>query len=263
VSISGRVQDASLDYAGLSLGTIIKRLIQETLARPNGSLPITLPPDEAGTSERHYLGFELGKVWERVQQISKVLDGPEVALEPRLTADRMGVELALRTGTVADSTLHQMGQDWSVDMSVPRGNLAGLTVTEDGSAVVNLAWASGSGMDTALMLASAPDASAASVGYPLLESVRSYSDVTVQATLDSHASADVTENARPWVPWKMRIPVDVRLGQYRNGDYWSVRIGRNHPYLDQGTYRARMASHSGQVGGEMVEVTLVPTRVGS
>lgn len=262
-SIPGRVQDATLDFTNLSLGTIVKRLIEETLARAGGTLPIVLPADVAGTSERHYPGFELGRVWERVQQISKVIDGPEVALEPRLTDDRMGIELVLRTGTPTEPALFQAGQDWGIDMSVPRGDLGGLTVSEDGSAVVNTAWASGSGMDTALMLSSTSDDTAFDVGYPLLESVRSYSSVEVQATLDSHAEADVTENSRPWVTWKLRIPVDGRLGQYRNGDWWSVRVGRDHPYLEAGVYRARMASHNGQVGGEMVDVTLVPTQVGS
>lgn len=262
-SVVGRVQDASLDFVGMSLGTIVKRLVQETLAQPGGSLPIVLGPDIAGTNERHYPGYELGSVWERVGQLSKVIGGPEVALEPRLTPDHMGIELVLRTGTPTDPTLHQSGDDWWIDISVPRGDLGGLTVTEDGSAVVNRAWASGTGMSTAVLLSDAVDPTAAAAGYPLLESVRSYSDVSVQATLDAHAAADIAENARPWVTWKLRVPVDERLGQYRNGDHWSVRIGRNHPYLERGTYRARMASHTGQVGGEMVDITLVPTRVGS
>jgi hypothetical protein len=258
--VPGRVQDASLDFTGLSLGTIVKRHIEESLARPGGSLPIILPADVVGTDERHYPGYELGYLWDRVQQISKVAGGPEVALEPRMMADLMGVELALRTGT---PELFQSGQDWWVDMSVPRGTLGGLTVTEDGSAIVNRAWASGTGMASALMVSSATDATASAAGYPLLETVRPYSEISVQEMLDSHAAADVAANARPWVTWKMRIPVDERLGQYRNGDYWSVRIGQNHPYLDRGVYRARMASHTGQIGGEMVDITLVPTQVGA
>lgn len=261
-SYTGRVQDASLDYTSLSLGTIQKRLVQVALARPNGTLPIVLPADEAGAHERHYLGFELGEMWDRIDQLSKVLNGPEVAFQPRLTTDRLGVEWVMRTGTNADPLLHQTGMDWTIDLSVPRGVLGGLTVDEDGQAITNLGWATGSGMDTALLIGSATDATAAVAGYPLLESVRSYGSVTAQGTLQGHAASDVDANRRPWQTWSMRVMVDDRLGQYRNGDWWSVRIGRNHPYLDEGVYRSRMASHRGSITADWVDITLVPTMGG-
>lgn len=260
---AGRVQDASLDYTGLSLGTIVKRLVQATIAQTGGALPIVLPADEAGASERHYLGFELGSTWDRISQISKVIDGPEVALDPRLTADRMGIEHVLRTGTLADPTLHQAGQDWYVDMSVPRGDLGGLTVKEDASSITSRAWATGKGSETALLISVASDPTAAAAGYILTESVRSYSEVSEQATLDAHAAADVDANRRPWQTWTLKIPVDERLGQYRNGDWWSVRVGSSHPYLASGLYRSTMTSHSGSLADSMVSIALVPTMEGA
>jgi hypothetical protein len=262
-SIPGRVQDATLGYTGLSYGTIQKRLVQESLARPNGSLPIVLPADEAGTVERHYEGFELAEVWQRVSELSAVFGGPEVAFEPRLTTDLMGVEHVMRTGTTADPVLHQTGQDWIVDLGAPHGNVGGLKVVEDGSAVTNLAWATGDGMDTALMLSASPDASAPSAGYPLLESVRSYSSVKVQGTLDGHAQSDVAGNARPWRTWSLRVQADERLGQYRNGDWWTVRVPRGHLFLEPGSYRSRMASHKGSIGSQWVDIELVPMEVTS
>jgi hypothetical protein len=61
----------------------------------------------------------------------------------------------------------------------------------------------------------------------------------------------------------LRIPVDDRLGQMRVGDWWSIRVGAGHPFLTKGVYRSRMADHSGKIGEQMIDVTLVPTRVGS
>ena len=260
-SAPGAIAASSLSYSGLSLGTIAKRLVQAALAHSGGDLPIVLPDDEAGTHERTYPGSDLATVAQRLQQLAEVQGGPEYAFEPRLTADRMGIEWMLRVGTTADPALHQDGLDWVVDTSAPRGQVSGFTVTEDASAVATRAFAKGSGTDTAALI-SRPSARADLLdsGYPLLESARSYSTVLEQSTIDAHAAADLATNDRPWTTWSLSLVADDRLGQVRPGDWWQVRVGE-HVYLERGTYRARMASLKGAFGSSTIDLGMVPMEV--
>ena len=252
---------ASLSWSGLSLGTIQKRLVQTALAHTGGDLPVVLQADEAGPHTRTYPGAEMATVAQRLDELSQVINGPEFAFEPRLTADRLGVEWVMRTGTLADPLLHQAGLDWVASATASRGSIAGLTVTEDASSVATRAFAKGSGTDEASVISRpAARSDLLAAGFPLLESARSYSSVTEQATVDSHAAADLDANDRPWMTWSLSLAADARLGQYRPGDWWQVRVG-DHVYLDAGSYRARLASIKGAFGSPTVDLGMVPVEV--
>lgn len=258
----GAVAASSLSYSGLSLGTIAKRLVQEAQAHTGGTVPVVFPDDESGTSERTYPGYELATVGQRLQELSEVEGGPEIEFAPRLTADRTGVEWVMRVGTTASPQLVQPGMDWMVDTSVPRGALGGLSVNVDATSVANRAFAKGTGSDEATLISRPGTAPAQwSGGYPLLESVGTYSSVLEQTTLDAHAAADLETNDRPWQTWRLRVPADRRAGAARPGDWWQVRVGDDHVFLEAGLYRSRMASMSGDLGSEFCNVELVPTEV--
>lgn len=258
----GALAASSLSYSGLSLGTIAKRLVQEAQAHTGGTVPVVYQADEAGVNTREYPGNGLASVGQRLQELSGVLNGPEMDFAPRLTADRTGIEWAMRTGTTAAPQLAQPGLDWMVDTSVPRGDLGGLSVTEDASKVANRAFAKGSGTDKATLISRPGTAPAQwDAGYPLLESAESYGSVEEQSTIDSHAAGDLAANDRPWQTWGLKVPVDRRVGAARPGDWWAVRVGDDHVFLEAGLYRSRMASMSGSLDGEFAEVSLVPTEV--
>lgn len=260
---AGAVAASSLSYSGLSLGTIAKRLVQEAQAHTGGTVPVVFPDDEAGTNDRTYPGYELATVGQRLSELSEVEGGPEMEFQPRLTADRTGVEWVMRVGTTAEPQLAQAGLDWMVDTSVPRGNLGGLSVNVDASAVANRAFAKGSGSDEATLISRpGTDPAQWAAGYPLLESASSYSSVIEQATIDAHAAGDVEANNRPWQTWRLKVPVDGRVGTARPGDWWKVRVGEDHVFLDAGLYRSRMASMSGDLTSGFCDVNLVPTEVG-
>lgn len=258
---AGAIAASSLSWSGLSLGTIAKRMVQAALAHVGGGLPVVLPGDQAGSATRTYPGFELATVGQRLDEIAQVEGGPEVAFDPVLTADRLGVEWVMRTGTTADPTLHQDGLDWVLDASAPRGPVAGFTVTEDASSVATRALAKGSGTDEATLISRpAVRTDLLDAGFPLLESARTYSSVLEQGTVDGHARADLAGNDRPWQTWSLKVATDDRLGQYRPGDWWQVRVGE-HVYLDRGAYRARLASLKGAFGDGTVDLGMVPMEV--
>lgn len=258
---AGSPAASSLVYSGLSLGTIAKRMVQEALAQTGGALPVVLPADVAGTHERSYPGYELAMVGQRLSELSAVENGPEIQFDPRLTSDRQGIEFAFRHGSEADPALHQSGMDWVVDTTVPRGVLGGLRVTEDASNMTLRAIAKGPGTAKATLISRAATSGLLAAGYPLLDSVRSYtSDTQSQSSLDANAAGDLDANDRPWQTWNLTVKADDRMGQVRIGDWWAVRLGGG-PFLPAGTYRSRLAAMSGALGGDTVDLTLAPTEV--
>lgn len=261
---AGAVASSLLTYSGLSLGTIAKRLVQEAQAHTGGTVPVVFQADEAGTNERTYPGYELATVGQRLSELSEVEGGPEIEFQPRLTADRTGVEWVMRVGTTSAPQLVQAGLDWMVDTSVPRGNLGGLSVNVDASAVANRAFAKGSGTDEATVISvPASEPEMWDSGYPLLEAVGSVGGDggNYQENVNRHAAGDLQANDRPWQTWRLRVPVDSRVGAARPGDWWKVRVGEDHVFLDAGLYRSRMASMSGDLTSGFCDVNLVPTEV--
>lgn len=255
-----RPQDTAIVYRNLSLGTIAKRLISTAMDHTGGDLPIVLPPDEAGTATRRYPGYELAWVSDRLQELSDVIGGPDIALTPRMTSDRLAIEWVLRTGTTADPLLHQTGDDWAWDRGAPNGSLTSLSVTRDATDLAHRAWAIGSGTETQLMLGMAADLGPVAAGYPLLEAETSHTSVIEQSTLDGHAAALAAGSRRPWQTWALSVRADLapRLGEYRPGDWCQVHVPDSHEYLAAGSYRTRILSISGDLGTG-VSLTLAPT----
>lgn len=265
-------------YSNLSLGTIAKRLVQLTESQDGGELPIVLPDDVAGSEERTYRGHELSTVRSRIEQLMGVIDGPDIAFEPRFTEDRLGVEWVMRVG---DPLLQQDGDDHVWDSRVPQSPITGLSVSRDAGRVATRSWATGSGMDEALLMARRGPANLGmddlrDAGFPLTEITESQTTVEDQLTLNRWADGNLRAGQRPWQTWTANaqarprailpdgtaIPAGPQLGQYRPGDWVRVWIPQSHPLLGlllpEGFHRARVMEVSGGMG-DQVKVTLAPS----
>ena len=251
-------------YTGISLGTQAKRLVELAQTHAGGTLPIVLPADEAGTSERTYKGHELATVAARLDELSGVIGGPDIAFEPRLTADRLGVEWIMRVGTTTDPLLHQPGDDHVWDMRVPRGGVSGVSVRRDASGLASRAWLTGAGSDEALLMDAAADSTLTDAGFPLLETSVARSTVGDQATLNQWAQGVLTSKSRPWMTWSFTVDAASHptLGRYRAGDWARIWLPTDHPYLGlilpAGYHRARILSISGDLTNT-VKLELAPT----
>lgn len=256
----GRVQDTVLRWSGMNLGSIAQFLVHSSMQRVGGALPIVFQSvTDAGLQERTYPGYELGWVGERLRQLVEVSGGPDIAFEPRLTADGLRVEWVMRVGTDADPLLHQRGDDWRWDRGATRGGLRLLTVDEDATGVAQRAWAVGSGMESDLLLGVAVDLAPHAAGFPLLETDTSSSNTTVQGTLDAQAAAALAVARRPWSTWSVEVRDDVPpLGEYRPGDWSSINVPDDHVFLRAGDYRTRILSITGD-GSPKVSLRLAPT----
>jgi hypothetical protein len=255
-----RVQDAVLSWSGVSLGTIAKKLVETAVAHTGGSLPVVLPDDVAGTATRTYPGYELAWVGDRLQELTQVDGGPDVAFEPRLTADGLSVEWVMRTGTDDDPLLHQEGADWIWDRGATKGGVTSLGVDVDATGMAQRAWAIGSGTEVDLMVGEADWTAPLDAGYPLLETDASYTSVIDQGTLDAHALGLVLYAQRPWATWSLGVRADASptLGEYRPGDWCAVHVPPDHGYLPEGEYRTRVLSFSGDLTTQ-VSLKLAPT----
>ena len=265
---NGRVQESSLTWSSLSLGTIAKRLIAESETHTGGGLPIVLPTDEAGSHARTYYGYESATVGERLKQLAEVDGGPDLALQPRLTTDGLSIEWVLRTGTVADPLLHQIGADWQWDRGAAQSAVRLLSVRVDASSVASRVWVYGGGSEEAQLVGYDDDTTLTDAGYPLTETDAARSNVSVQGTLDAYATALLGSSSRPWSTWDLEVSDggDVTdgvptLGAYRPGDWCQVSIPLGHEYLRPGAYRSRILEVSGGLDRK-VRLKLAPTLEG-
>ncbi len=249
----------SATYTG-SLGTIAKRLIELAMSHAGGELPVVLPDETPGSNTRTYNGYDLGPLGARLDELMGVINGPDIAFEPRLTADRLGIEWVMRVG---DPLLHQRGDDHVWDSRVPQGGVSGLSVERDATGLAQRAWVTGEGMESALLMERAEDPALLDAGFPLTEVADSRPTVGRRSTLQSHAESALRASLRPWATWSATVQASAspRLGTYRPGDWARVWVPEDHPYLSlmlpAGFHRARVLEVSGGMG-EHVNLKFAP-----
>lgn len=256
----------SLEEQEKSLGTIARDLIDLAMEHAAGELPIDLPEPVAGAHVRTYNGYDLGVLGARLTELMNVEGGPDLALRPYVTPDRMGIRWELRAGTDADPLLHQHSGDWVLDAAAMKGPVQGIGVDVSATGLASRAWVTGEGAESALLMELADDDSLTSRGYPMLEVVESRHTIQERPTAASWAAANLAGAVRPWTTWTVQAASSAirRNGEImRPGDFVSVVVPPEHPYLrwrvPAGTHRARALEISGDVESSPVTVRLAPT----
>lgn len=267
----------SATYRNMGRGTIAKRLVQLATAHTHGALPIRLPDDEAGDRTRTYRGFDLATVQQRINELMDTEDGPEVAFQPKLTEDRLGIEWDMRVGTETAPLLSQQGEDWQWRLGLPRGPVVGVSLSRDASGMTSEAFAADSAMEESKTIVRQQPADARVTdlrehGFPLMQSAQSRQgdseDGSISpATLRAWARSDLQARNRPYTELSLTVDANAhpRLGTYRPGD-WARLWVEGHPLLglmwaNGGYHRTRIASVSGGMDG-LVNVGLMPALEG-
>ncbi|ROP78333.1 hypothetical protein EDF18_0979 [Frigoribacterium sp. PhB107] len=250
---------ADTNLSGLWLGTIAKRIVQQARAHTGGNVPVVFQADEAGTSERKYLGADLALVGDRLEDITNVIGGPDIDFAPRFTADRLGIEWVMRVGTAAQPQLSSTRTHvW--DLAVPEPSVRGLQVKRTAERMVGRAWATGGRTDDVVMTARYENPTLTAAGYPLLEAVdSSHSSVSVQSTLDGYAAEAARTGYKPIEFWSFEVDATAtpRVGTYQVGDYSRTKI-KGDPYVPDNVtdgYLRRIVAMSGDEQGRWIKVT--------
>jgi hypothetical protein len=258
---------------GMELGTIAKRWVQQAREWTGGDVPVVFEDDRLAPSdedhERNIEGASFKKVGEVLRQLTEVEGGPDIRFRPRMTADKLGIEWVLETGTetkpmLAGSTVHE----WSLGLN---SQVSGLNVSVDASALAGTAWATGGRSGDEVLVARSVDPYLVERGFPLLESLdSSHSSVSKQATLDGYAAEGTTLGRGPVEEWSFNVEADTnpKLSSYWEGDWCDISIpaynperGDGDPYLfEKYTSRRRITGFSGNVKGDIVNITTAATR---
>lgn len=253
-------------YAGLSLGTIAKRLVQLAQSHTGGNLPIVLPGDVAvvdptGQHDRTYNGYDLAWVGTELRNLTGVIGGPEIAFRPSFAATPGFIQWTMVTGTEADPLLHQAGADWTLDNNAQAGALGGVSVAIDGTSMGDEAWVKGNGDAEGALIGHVLQSTLTSQGYALFEvEVTGHDSTELVATLNGYASAALASAARPTNTFTLKLQRDQSpsVAQYQVGDYVKLLVGDNHRYYPPGlTIRSRIVQRTGD-DTDLVSVQLAP-----
>ncbi|HEY4267858.1 MAG TPA: hypothetical protein VGM94_06670 [Galbitalea sp.] len=254
---------ANTDLVGMTYGLMVKRLVQQMMSWPGGTLPIVFQDDEIGGAyEQHYLGANLTKMDAAVASFIGRENGIDIDFLGRRTSDRRGVEILLRTGTLAEPELHGISEHrW--DLSVPRPSIRNLQVADDATNMTGQAWTTGGRQDGTAVVSRAMNTALTDVGYPLMESVdSSHPDVSDPATLLAYSQDAIADGAAPGNTWSFEARADrnPRVGAYWPGDFVNVIVPRDHPWIPKaGVHRREIRSTSGDQDGKWIKVILDET----
>lgn len=255
--------------SGLSLGTIAKRWLQQSMEWTGGEIPIAFQPDEAGEHERNFEGVDFKGVREAIRQLQEVENGPETNFQARFIGNGQFVESLFQTGTnasplITSPTVH----GW--DLTAPESSVTDFEVDIDGTALADIAWGTGGRAADTVLVARAVSDELTRNGYPLFEQIdSSRTSVKEQSTLDAHAAASLYDGSRPWQTWSFKVQADETplVGTYATGDFCRLTVGEfdpktdsGDPFVPGGSYEHRIVGLAGDVDGEDVSVYCSPKR---
>ncbi len=220
--------------SGLSLGTIVKRLVQESEKFPAGELPIVFEADRAGIHERLYEAVDGKPVLDAMDDIGELDDGIEYDFVPQV--DELD-NLSYRLVTGLDGDGRIVGTDaltWNTGGQLP--DIRGWAPNDLVTGVATDAIFTGGKGDDVTLAARASSSVLTDQGWPRVEVWdSSHSTVSVQSTLQSLANGRITGVAS-------RPQFDVRAESafgVRHGDIVEV-ASQGHWLLPDGNPRERV-----------------------
>jgi hypothetical protein len=247
-------------FTGLSLGTILKKIIEQALSWPSANLPIVLPADIAGVHTKTWDGIAFKSVSSAIADISNLEGGPDFRADARHQADRKGIEWLLRTGTdtapiIRSATTHR----W--DLTAQQSNTRRLRVGYDAGMLGSVSWVTGGRSADIALVERASSNTLTDAGYPLREVLDSSRvDVVERPTAQRYAQENLrrAQGAIEVYSFQVRKDSPPYLGQYDVGD-WFTAIVKDNDWLPDGWHLWEITGMSGDEGPW---VTITAVKVG-
>ena len=235
---------ADTAFTNANLAEIALALFEQGTAGPGYELPINFPTVATGGAIiRTYWGYDLATYQDRILDLTKEENGPDVRLDPRIYTgdDANYVVWDLRIG---QPHLGQTLAPWAWEHGA-----AGVQLGYDLDAkdVASTVYVGGSGQDRLKQIGSASDPKLINQGFPALDLLDgSHSSIGDVAQLNAWAAGDLTQHGIPQESWSVKVPAggDPRIGQFRVGDDMLVGVPA-HPLIPEGDYRRRITKIAG------------------
>lgn len=242
--------------AGLSLGSIGKRLVAARLAFPGAPAAIfDLPPDEIGTHERAYLFSSMKAIGPALTDLTNVENGPDFAFDAQRGAG-LGLRYVMRHGSEDQPRIGTYAGSWHLGEGSP---ITGLKIKDAVAAGASAGWMTAGKQSGAPLLSRVINDAPIAAGYPPLDVVdTSHSDVSQQATLDAYNTGNVAEaqQAVRALSFSVRADATPALGQYRPGDTMTIDVPDGHTW-HTAKIPIRITSISGDETGLEVKIGCV------
>lgn len=246
--------------SGWSWGTLIKKVLAQSVAAPGGGLPIVFLADVVGAHEKTYDAIDFKPVNEAIIDFTKRDGGPDFVLDARFQVSRLAIEWLLRTGSDAQPELRSTSvHRW--DLTAEQTSTRGLKFDPDASMLGSVSWATGGRSADLALVERASSSFLTLAGYPLREIIdTSHTDVKDRATLREYATENLTrgQGVTNVFSFEVRKDEPPYLGQYDIGDYCDLII-RGDPIIPDSPetgYRHEISAISGD-DGDWVKITTV------
>lgn len=211
-------------YSGLSLATIAKRRVQlatTAAAWRRRSLPISLPPDVAGSASMTFYGYHLPFLADDLKTVMGMEGGPDIDFRPRWVANKLDWEM--RAGTLTEGAY-----EWN--LAAEKSGVLDLAVAADGVRLTTNSVAVGEGSGVDMLVRSHPESDPQ---YPAMDHVEAYKTESSADVLSSRAVENLRTFGTPTEQWSFSVlasgspsVADLILGGsakvYSSGDPWIV-----------------------------------------
>lgn len=255
------IAKSTVSRKGMSLGTIMQEIVQVSIDKLGGQLPIKYgTPREAaaGLNERNYKGYNLSNIGtlKLLTELSNVINGPDFMFRPEWAdSSHNFVVWVLYNGTAKQPSIHQT---WSMDIDTtsPRGGVTDVQVKASRADYANRVYWTGAGEDAGTLIRGYQDTRQLSQGMPLVEYVGSTSDSENPALISKHAESYIKNNQYPLTQVTATLDTSdprYRLDRWHVGDTAEVTV-KGWLNIPDGTHTLRIISASGSVGSPIVSV---------
>ena len=238
---------------GVDYGTMMKRLYQQSMAHPGGSIPVVFEPDRVGTREKGWAAIDGKQVQDAVEDIAHLDGGVEWSWVPRVDEnDRLS--WALITGRDnAPEIVSPFWHSWTNAGTEPDiRKLAGKISPEFMASSV---FFTGGKDQDRVLISHRYDSTLIDAGFPLVEVWdTSHSTVSEQTTLDGWAQSRLNDGQAPLNLWSFEVREERAVG-LRSGDWCTLEV-RNHWYIPDGEYSRRIVGVSGTAVEDWYGVTV-------
>lgn len=202
-----------------SLGDIARGLVAEALAW--GPLPIDLPALTGGDNVRTYRGWDLAQTADRLTELTKVENGPEIEFAPYLT-ETGDLRWRLRAGT---PELVDTVWQWNTTSPGRRVSLAG--VDEDGTDMASESIGLGGRSEDVVLVGRRRSNTLTAAGWPVLQVANTgHTSVSNLSTLLGWLGEDVTRGGIDQESIELRVGAEHAVRPGDNAD-----VGVRDPYL--------------------------------